>query len=178
MCPSCLQCWVSDQSWRICAYYSLDLPAPSVMDSKSSGNTILAGRYGDERSWSEHIDLWPGQESKSQEAWETSDQCLTTLPQHRIGAGQEMEEDPRALDRNFGYQSGYSRACAGLVLQAHIQEQGSKSECPWAQEVVPAESRIEHCLCSHAARSSHSQSCAGFLWRGSFGTTSLGRAAI
>lgn len=40
MCRSCLQCWVSDQDWRIRTFCFLDGPGSSAMDSKSSGNTF------------------------------------------------------------------------------------------------------------------------------------------
>lgn len=51
MCLSCLQCWVSDQDWRIRAYCLLGFPGPWAMNSKSSGNifwtdALIARGYG------------------------------------------------------------------------------------------------------------------------------------
>lgn len=181
MCQSCLQCWVSDQGWRIRAYVlelhpfgnGLEVEWQHILAEHSGG-----GGHGLDTS-SPAWGRTTAEDNKHENHW-------VSILRHCRNVESELDKRWRkhssAMDRIFGFQSGYSRACAESVAEAHIQEQRSRSESPWAQEVVPVESSIERCPGSHAARNSRSQSCAGSCHltgkRGSFGTIPLGISAI
>lgn len=183
MSRSCLQCWVSDQGWRMRAYNFMDLAGPLAVDSKSSSNIFWADlpetRCHGLGISSSILD----RREEGIKHGHSRIELLAPPSQHRTRAEQEIGEDSRTMDGRSDLKVAIPKRAPYQFFERRPKSRIRVTES-WAQEAAQVEAGMKRCPGSDAARSLNCQSCTGSLRRhlltgrrGLLGTNLPGRTA-